>query len=69
MFSWNAVSQQSNGNMIHHGSKADEENRVAISEEAERPVGTSQNLFLIKAYKLEIEGNCANLIKALYEHP
>lgn len=61
---WNAVSQQSNGNMIHHVSKIEEENRVAISTEAERSVDTSQNLFLIKsAYKLEIEGNCVNLKK------
>ena len=38
--------------------------------EAEKSVDKSQNLFMIKsAYKLEIEGNSTNLIKALYENP
>lgn len=69
MYSWNAVSQRSNDNMMYHGSKIEEENRAAISAEAERSVDKSQNLFLIKsAYKLEIEGNSTNLIKAVYEN-
>lgn len=70
MCSWDAVSQRSNINMMHHGSKIEEENCGAISTDAERSVDKSQNLFLIKsAYKLEIEGNSTNLIKAVYENP
>ena len=64
------MSQQSNINTIHRVSKTEEENRVIISMEAEKSVDKSQNLFMIKsAYKLEIEGNSTNLIKALYENP
>ena len=64
------MSQQSNINTIHRVSKTEEENRVIISMEAEKSVDKSQNLFMIKsAYKLEIEGNSMNLIKALYENP
>lgn len=69
VLSWNAVSQQSNGNMIHHGSKTDEETALLSQRRQRDQWAHLKNLFLIKAYKLEIEGNCANLIKALYEHP
>lgn len=70
MYSWRAVSQQSNINMIHRVSKTEEENHIIISMEAEKSVDKSQNLFMIKSvYKLEIEGNSTNLIKAVYENP
>ena len=57
-------------NVIHHINKLKNKNRMIISVDAEKAFDKVQHPFMIKTlHKVGIEGNCFNIIKAIYDKP
>ena len=57
-------------NVIHHINKLKNKNHMVLSIDAENAFNKIQHPFIIKSLqKVGIEGNCLNLIKAIYDKP
>ena len=57
-------------NVIHHINKLKDKNHMIISVNAEKAFDKIQHSFMIKTLqKMGIEGNCLNVVKAIYNKP
>ena len=57
-------------NVIHHINKLKDKNHMIISIDTEKAFNKIQHPFMIKTLqKVDIEGTCLNIMKAIYDKP